>query len=120
MFQEMPCACFTHLAWEVVVVGHPSSEGWRAGVWPELGGGGVESGLTDREERSLTVTVPGVALGGRGWLRRGWGRTGASGEAGQRKAPPLALSKSEPGQSPQRDGVPCGGARHREGSVVIA
>uniref|UniRef100_A0A8C6F959 Histone H2A n=1 Tax=Monodon monoceros TaxID=40151 RepID=A0A8C6F959_MONMO len=25
----------------------------------------------------------------------------------------------EPGQSPQRDGVPCGGARHREGGVVI-
>lgn len=119
VFQETPCACFTHLEWEVVVVGHPSSEGWGRGSGRSWGVGGVESGITDREERSPTVTVHGVALGGRGWLRRGWGRTGAWGEAGQQKAPPLALSKSEPGQSPQRDGVPCGGARHREGGVVI-
>lgn len=58
------------------------------------GGGGVGVG-DDREQRSLMVTVQGVALGGRGWL-------GVGGEAGLRKTPPLPLSSSEPGKVPRR------------------
>ncbi|XP_073655215.1 histone H2A-Bbd type 1 [Tursiops truncatus] len=48
VFQETPCACFTHLEWEVVVVGHPSSEGWGRGSGRSWGVGGVESGVTER------------------------------------------------------------------------
>lgn len=58
----------------------------------------VESGMAGQKEKSLTVIVHGVALGGRGWLQQRWGWSGFLGEAREWKAPPLALSKWEPGQ----------------------
>ena len=53
----------------------------------------VESGMAGREERSPTVTAH-VVTPVRGWLWRGCDGEGSGvGEAGEKKAPPLALSK---------------------------
>ena len=42
----------------------------------------VESGMAGREEKSLMVTVHGVALGGRGWLQWGCGGVESGVKAG--------------------------------------
>lgn len=51
------------------------------------------------------MIVRGVALGGRGWLQQRWGWSGVLGEAREWKAPPLALSKWEPGHVRRGPGV---------------